>query len=76
MITDPLTWVPLNVIAIEYHRSPESMRLWCVSGFMLELGYSLRKDELGRWQVGVPASLLAHFSEVSYRQLYPTSPNT
>lgn len=65
MDNEELAWVPITVIAVEYKRSPEFIRRWCVSGFILELGYSLRRDLDGRWLVGVPQPLFERFSSSS-----------
>jgi hypothetical protein len=63
MTASPVKWVPLSVIAIEYNRVPAAIRQWCSNGFILELGYSLRKDSTGHWIVGVPFSLWDKFGE-------------
>jgi hypothetical protein len=54
-LQDPdLVWLPISTVAEIYNRHPESIRRWCVNGFMIELGYMLRQDETGHWIVGVP----------------------
>lgn len=59
-----LVWLPLSDIAREYNRHPEAIRQWCKSGFIIELGYSLRRDETGHWIVGVPESMYRNFSKI------------
>jgi hypothetical protein len=51
---DELVWLPANAIALEYNRSPRLIRVWCTNGFLIELGYRVRRDETGHWIVGVP----------------------
>jgi hypothetical protein len=55
-------WIPLSAVAKEYNRHPESIRRWCVSGFLIELGFSIRQDETGHWIVGVPRDQYQKFS--------------
>jgi hypothetical protein len=60
-MTDDLVWVSASEIAKEYNRSPRMMRIWCTSGFFIELGFSVRRDETGHWIIGVPQSTYQSF---------------
>jgi hypothetical protein len=62
-----LTWVPLSVIAREFNRDTETIRQWAVNGLLLEIGYSVRKDFVGYWVVGVPNEQFSRFSRTSYQ---------
>lgn len=62
---ESITWVPVSVIALEYQRTPQFIRRWCSSGYILELGYSLRRDSLGHWLVGVPTPLFERFCDTA-----------
>lgn len=55
-------WMPISVVAKEYNRHPESIRRWCENGFLIELGFTIRRDETGHWIVGIPHSIFANFS--------------
>jgi hypothetical protein len=59
---EEFVWLPISAIAREYNRDPESIRRWCLNGFMIELGYTIRRDETGHWIVGVPQYLYRNFS--------------
>ncbi len=50
-------WLPLTTFAEQYGRHPNSIRQWCRSGFMIELGFYVRKDVTGHWIVGVPSEI-------------------
>jgi hypothetical protein len=56
-----VTWIPLSMLAEEYNRSTRLMRQWVQTGFVLELGYAVRRDETGHWIVGVPHGLYRNF---------------
>jgi hypothetical protein len=44
------------VIAAEYQRTPQMIRNWVRSGFIVEIGFSVRKDITGHYIIGVPTS--------------------
>ena len=55
-------WLPISQVAKEYSRDPESIRRWCLSGFLIELGFAIRRDQTGHWIIGVPQSVYEKFS--------------
>jgi hypothetical protein len=57
-------WIPLSILAEEYGRSTRLMREWAETGFIIELGYAVRKDETGHWIIGVPHGLYRNFRNV------------
>jgi hypothetical protein len=58
-------WLPLAAIAKQYDKHPEVIRQWCKRGFMIELGFRIRKDETGHWAIGVPKSIYQNFTQIS-----------
>ena len=56
MIERELTWVPVSVIAAEYQRTPQMIRNWVRSGFIVEIGFSVRRDVTGHYIIGVPTA--------------------
>lgn len=61
LLTDGLVWIPASEIAREYNRTPRLIRVWCSTGFLIELGYRIRRDATGHWIVGVPHSQYRNF---------------
>lgn len=59
---DDITWVPVSIIAAEYQRTPQMIRNWVRSGFIVEIGFSVRKDITGHYIIGVPTSEYRNFS--------------
>jgi hypothetical protein len=57
-----LVWVPLSVIATEYHRDVETIRRWVHSGLLVQVGFVVRKDLTGYWSVGIPPEIYSTFS--------------
>lgn len=51
-----ILWVKLSDFARVYNRSSDAIRLWCESGFCVELGFTVRRDVTGHWLIGVPLS--------------------
>ena len=49
-----IVWVPASEVAIEFGRVPRTMRRWCDTGYVLNLGYRIKRDQTGHWLVGVP----------------------
>lgn len=60
-MTDELVWVPISVIAKEYGKSPRMIRKWVHSGFILEIGYFVRRDITGHFIIGVPRKNFGNF---------------
>ena len=44
-------WSPLSTIAREFNKTPQTLRRWCDSGFILTLGYRTWRDPHGHWFV-------------------------
>lgn len=61
-MTGEITWVPVSMIAAEYHRTPQMIRNWVRSGFIVEIGFSVRKDVTGHYIIGVPTSEFRNFA--------------
>lgn len=61
---DDRVWLPISRVAKEYNRSPETIRLWCVSGFLIELGFTIQRDLTGHWIIGIPQSVYSKFSNL------------
>lgn len=55
--TSDLQWLSVSDIAREYDRTPTMIRVWCRTGFIITLGYHVRKDHTGHWLIGVPPYL-------------------
>ena len=47
-------WVTPPRLAVEFNKTEMTMRRWCYSGFILSLGYLLRREPRGRWLIGIP----------------------
>jgi len=62
-MTEEITWVPVAEIAAEYQRTPQMIRNWVKSGFIVEIGFSVRKDITGHYIIGVPTSEYRNFSK-------------
>lgn len=61
-MTNEITWVPVSVIAAEYQRTPQMIRNWVRSGFIVEIGFSVRRDVTGHFIIGVPTSEYENFT--------------
>lgn len=42
-------WVPVAEVAREYNKSAMTIKRWCADGFILRLGFRVKKDPKGRW---------------------------
>jgi hypothetical protein len=51
---DGCRWFKPSEIAKQFNKSPMTIRRWCGSGFILTLGYRLRRDVKGQTMIGVP----------------------
>lgn len=58
-----IVWLPISELAVEYNRTPRLMRIWCANGFLIELGFRVRRDETGHWIVGVPEPVYQTFKQ-------------
>ena len=47
-------WVPVAELAREYHKSRETIKRWIADGFILQMGYTAKRDPSGHWYVGKP----------------------
>lgn len=52
-------WVTTNYISYHYHRSVQRVRTWCVDGTLIDFGFSVYQDHLGRWWIKCPQSVLS-----------------
>lgn len=59
---DEKVWVPISSFARVYNRDTETIRRWIISGLIVEIGFSIRKELTGRWLIGVPMSEYSSFS--------------
>jgi hypothetical protein len=44
-------WIPVSVIAKEYNKNSVTIKRWCSSGFILRLGFRIKRDPKGRWML-------------------------
>lgn len=42
-------WIPVSVVARDYQKHPVTIKRWCSSGFILHLGFRVKRDPKGRW---------------------------
>lgn len=56
-----VVWVPTGELAHEYGRTQRTIIRWATEGFLLSLGYQLRRDLKGHWLVGVSREEHAKF---------------
>jgi len=68
-MTQEITWVPVSVIAAEYQRTPQMIRNWVRSGFIVEIGFSVRRDMTGHFIIGVPTSEYEKFQNANNAKL-------
>lgn len=52
-------WYTTTEFAIEMGKSVQTINRWVLSGFIVQLGHKLRRDETGHWYIGVQEQL--HF---------------
>ena len=50
-----MIWVSVSELAEEYHKSRKTILNWIYDGFLIQMGYSLRKDPSGYWYIGKPS---------------------
>lgn len=42
-------WIPVSQVAREYNKHVVTIKRWCVSGFIIHLGFRVRRDPKGQW---------------------------
>lgn len=42
-------WLPVSVVAREYNKDSKTIKRWCSSGFILRLGFVIKRDPKGHW---------------------------
>lgn len=51
---DGYNWRTVSEVAREYQKAPITILRWCQEGFLLTLGYRLKRDTTGHWLIGCP----------------------
>jgi hypothetical protein len=54
---NPVVWIPPSQFALAYDKHPATIRQWCITGFIVEMGYQLKRDVKGHWFIGVPMNI-------------------
>ena len=67
--TDAIVWLDTEEFAIRQCKGGSTIRRWCNSGFIVELGFLLRRDPKGYWQIGIP---LQHQAYAQFAHSTPT----
>jgi hypothetical protein len=49
-----IVWLDVKQFADTQHKNPVTIRQWCATGFVVELGYLLHCDTTGHWRIGIP----------------------
>lgn len=57
-------WLDVKEFAEKQQKNSKTIRLWCISGFAVELGLLVHRDVTGHWKIGIPSSHQA-FSQFS-----------
>lgn len=47
-------WLDVPEFARKQQKARTTIYEWCASGFVVELGYVIRKDVTGHWRIGIP----------------------
>jgi ribosomal protein S6 len=42
-------WTPISQVAKDYNKHVVTLKRWCADGFILRLGFRVKKDPKGRW---------------------------
>jgi len=42
-------WIPVSKVAREYNKHAMTIKRWCASGFIIHLGFRVRRDPKGQW---------------------------
>ena len=53
-IENGVMWIPVAQMAREYHKSKDTIKRWIEDGFILQLGYTVKRDPSGYWLIGKP----------------------
>lgn len=51
--TITVKWLTVQEFAEKQGKSPSRIYEWCQTGFVIELGFLLKKDYTGHWRIGV-----------------------
>lgn len=54
--SDSFVWVSTREFAQEFRKTNRTVQRWCSAGFVLSLGYRIRRDATGHWEVGIPCT--------------------
>jgi hypothetical protein len=54
-VDDNVIWLSISAFARVYSRDTRTIRRWCTDGYVLTLGYRLRRECRGQWRIGVPS---------------------
>jgi len=57
---DGTTWLDVREFSKKQQKNPVTIRIWCRTGFLVELGFVIERDVTGHWKIGVPESHPAH----------------
>jgi hypothetical protein len=49
-------WLDVKEFAEKQRKDPVTIRQWCNSGFVVELGLLVHRDVTGHWKIGIPQS--------------------
>lgn len=58
--TNGIVWLSPSEFALKQHKTGKTIRQWCRSGFVVELGFILYHDPKGYWQIGIPPTHQAY----------------
>lgn len=47
-----MVWVPISSLAEEYHKSKCTIWRWISDGFLVQLGYCIKREPGGYWYAG------------------------
>ena len=59
-------WVSPSIVASEYNRSSVAIQGWCISGFVVEIGWKLQRTMKGHWEICIPSDQFAKFQKVQF----------
>jgi hypothetical protein len=52
--SDNFVWISASDFAREFRKTNRTAQKWCQTGFALSLGYRIRRDVTGHWEIGIP----------------------
>jgi len=70
-IDGDVVWLSPTELATEYNKTRITIYRWCSSGFILTLGYRLKREANRRYSIGVP---VPEYSTFVTRHLTPSHP--